>query len=40
MEVQETAVQTDRILTIPNVLSFVRLLGVPLFLWLLRRSDR
>ena len=25
---------TDRILTIPNILSFVRLLGVPLFLWL------
>ncbi|MFI6169381.1 CDP-alcohol phosphatidyltransferase family protein [Nocardia sp. NPDC051052] len=25
----------DRILTVPNVLSFVRLLGVPLFLWLL-----
>jgi len=34
MEVQETAVQSDRVLTIPNVLSFVRLLGVPLFLWL------
>ena len=27
--------ETDRVLTIPNVLSFVRLLGVPLFLWLL-----
>jgi len=27
-------VLTDRILTIPNVLSFLRLLGVPLFLWL------
>jgi cardiolipin synthase (CMP-forming) len=24
----------DRVLTIPNILSFVRLLGVPLFLWL------
>ena len=35
MEVQETEVQTDRILTIPNVLSFLRLLGVPLFLWLI-----
>ena len=35
MEVQETAVQTDRVLTIPNVLSFLRLLGVPLFLWLI-----
>lgn len=27
--------ETDRVLTIPNVLSFLRLLGVPLFLWLL-----
>ena len=27
--------RTDRILTIPNALSFLRLLGVPLFLWLL-----
>ena len=27
--------QTDRILTIPNILSFVRLLGVPVFLWLI-----
>lgn len=35
MEVQETAVQTDRILTIPNILSFMRLLGVPVFLWLI-----
>jgi cardiolipin synthase len=34
VDVQETEVQTDRILTIPNILSFVRLLGVPLFLWL------
>ncbi|MBI1376168.1 MAG: CDP-alcohol phosphatidyltransferase family protein [Frankiales bacterium] len=34
MDVQETEVQTDRILTIPNVLSFLRLLGVPVFLWL------
>ena len=34
MEVQETEVQTDRVLTIPNLLSFLRLLGVPLFLWL------
>lgn len=34
MEVEETAVQTDRVLTIPNILSFLRLLGVPLFLWL------
>ena len=35
MDVQETEVQTDRILTIPNLLSFARLLGVPLFLWLI-----
>ncbi|MSV42958.1 MAG: CDP-alcohol phosphatidyltransferase family protein [Actinobacteria bacterium] len=34
MDVQETEVQTDRIVTIPNALSFLRLLGVPLFLWL------
>ncbi len=34
MRVQETAVQSDRILTVPNVLSFVRLAGIPLFLWL------
>ena len=32
---------TDRVLTVPNILSFVRLAGVPLFLWLLleRQSD-
>lgn len=35
MEVQETAVQTDRVLTWPNVLSALRLLGVPVFLWLI-----
>lgn len=29
-----TAVTTDRVLTLPNVLSLLRLLGVPLFLWL------
>jgi cardiolipin synthase len=34
VEVQETRVQTDRVLTIPNILSMARLLGVPLFLWL------
>jgi len=34
VDVQETEVQTDRILTIPNILSFLRILGVPLFLWL------
>jgi cardiolipin synthase len=31
---EETEVQTTRILTIPNLLSILRLLGVPLFLWL------
>jgi len=35
VEVQSTEVTTDRVLTIPNVLSFLRLLGVPLFLWLI-----
>ena len=35
MEVQETDVQTDRVLTVPNVLSMLRLLGVPVFLWLI-----
>lgn len=34
MEVQESESQADRVLTVPNLLSFVRLLGVPLFLWL------
>ncbi len=35
MEVQETEVQTDRVLTVPNALSMLRLLGVPVFLWLI-----
>ena len=35
MKVQDTAVQADRILTVPNIISFVRLLGVPVFLWLI-----
>ena len=35
MKVQQTDVQTDRIVTIPNIISFIRLLGVPLFLWLI-----
>ncbi|WP_371495477.1 CDP-alcohol phosphatidyltransferase family protein [Kitasatospora sp. NBC_00374] len=35
MEVQETRVQTDRVLTIPNLLSMGRLVGVPVFLWLI-----
>ncbi len=39
MEVQETRVQTDRVLTIPNILSMARLAGVPLFLWLILRPE-
>lgn len=41
MEVQETEVQTDRVVTIPNILSALRLLGVPVFLWLalVREAD-
>lgn len=35
MDVQDTQVQTDRVLTVPNVLSLLRLLGVPVFLWLI-----
>lgn len=35
MEVQETAAQTDRIFTVPNILSMARLAGVPVFLWLI-----
>lgn len=35
MEAQETRVQTDRVLTIPNILSMARLVGVPVFLWLI-----
>jgi len=34
-----TAAASDRILTVPNVLSALRLVGVPLFLWLLVRGD-
>jgi cardiolipin synthase len=34
VEAKETAVQTTRVFTVPNLLSFLRLLGVPLFLWL------
>lgn len=34
MEVQETGVQTDRVVTVPNILSALRLIGVPVFLWL------
>jgi cardiolipin synthase len=32
--VSETGLVTDRVLTVPNALSLLRLLGVPLFLWL------
>lgn len=35
MKVQETAVQTDRVLTVPNALTVLRLIAVPGFLWLL-----
>jgi len=35
VDVQENEVTTDRVLTVPNALSFLRLLGVPLFLWLI-----
>lgn len=31
---EQAPVRTTRVLTIPNVISFVRLAGVPLFLWL------
>ncbi|WP_086161670.1 CDP-alcohol phosphatidyltransferase family protein [Streptomyces marincola] len=34
MAAQETEQQTDRVFTIPNLLSMARLLGVPVFLWL------
>ncbi|RLL69993.1 CDP-alcohol phosphatidyltransferase family protein [Streptomyces sp. Z26] len=34
MEVQETAAGTDRVLNVPNILSMARLVGVPVFLWL------
>jgi cardiolipin synthase (CMP-forming) len=33
--VAETSEPTDAVFTIPNILSFARLLGVPVFLWLL-----
>ena len=35
MEVQQTAVTSDKIVTIPNILSFLRILGVPVFMWLI-----
>lgn len=33
-DLRSTAGPTDRVLTVPNLLSLLRLLGVPLFLWL------
>ncbi|THA23455.1 CDP-alcohol phosphatidyltransferase family protein [Streptomyces sp. RKND-216] len=35
MEAQESPVRADRVFTIPNILSMARLVGVPLFLWLI-----
>lgn len=35
MEVQQTEVTSDRVFTVPNLLSMARLLGVPIFLWLI-----
>ncbi|KWX05693.1 CDP-diacylglycerol--glycerol-3-phosphate 3-phosphatidyltransferase [Carbonactinospora thermoautotrophica] len=35
MAVGGTGVQTTRVATVPNVLSLLRLLGVPVFLWLI-----
>jgi Phosphatidylglycerophosphate synthase len=39
VEVQETRVQTDRVLTVPNLMSMARLVGVPVFLWLILRPE-
>lgn len=35
MEVQQTEVTSTRVFTIPNILSMARLVGVPVFLWLI-----
>lgn len=35
MEVQKTEITTDRVFTVPNLLSMARLVGVPIFLWLI-----
>jgi cardiolipin synthase len=40
MTVESTDRQNRRILTVPNLISFVRLLGVPLFLYLLLVSEQ
>jgi cardiolipin synthase len=34
MRVQQTQVQTDRVFTVPNALSVLRLLTIPVFVWL------
>lgn len=34
MQVQQTQVQTDRVWTVPNALSLLRLLAIPVFVWL------
>jgi cardiolipin synthase len=41
MQVQQTQVQTDRVLTVPNLLSVVRLVSIPVFMWLalVRQAD-
>jgi cardiolipin synthase (CMP-forming) len=35
VEVEETRVQTDRVLTIPNLLSLLRIVLIPVFAWLM-----
>lgn len=35
MEVQKTEITTTRVFTVPNLLSMARLVGVPIFLWLI-----
>jgi cardiolipin synthase len=40
MQVQQTAVQTDRVWTLPNFLSGLRLLAVPVFVWLALWAER
>lgn len=39
MQVQQTAVQTDRVWTLPNLLSMIRLATIPLFAWLVLARD-
>lgn len=40
MQVQEAPPGRDRVLTLPNLLSVLRILGVPLFLWLILGPHR